>query len=293
MDNNVYMFIESKPTGQWIDITATEERTDELSVRNVRHFIIKNKTKTPLRRSARFSHPPAFWKGCYSTPLTTTPAIAPTTATQRKLQNARIVIARNRQHRLDNPPSTPLNNRSRPLEPQPLNPQRAEMSIRKASIILPAPDIIKGITKELEKHFTTYKSLTLIPRSQVEPTEIFLRSQIFIKKKSNGLVTARLAIDGSRQPRASYNDTYAGTSDTKNRAFLLSAYLADASHRNCLDRLLIGDFDFPGAFLHNKLTRLMTNGIQLIATLPSDLPSPLAGKLAEITGCCYGLPRIR
>ena len=33
----------------------------------------------------------------------------------------------------------------------------------------------------------------------------------------------------------------------------------------------------------------MTNGIQLIATLPSDLPSPLAGKLAEITGCCYGL----
>ena len=33
----------------------------------------------------------------------------------------------------------------------------------------------------------------------------------------------------------------------------------------------------------------MTNGHQLIATLPSDLPSPLAGKLAEITGCCYGI----
>ena len=46
MDNNVYMFIESNPTGQWIDITATEERTDELSVRNVRHSIIKNKTKS-------------------------------------------------------------------------------------------------------------------------------------------------------------------------------------------------------------------------------------------------------
>ena len=30
------MFIESNPTGQWIDITATEERTDELSVRNVK-----------------------------------------------------------------------------------------------------------------------------------------------------------------------------------------------------------------------------------------------------------------
>lgn len=33
----------------------------------------------------------------------------------------------------------------------------------------------------------------------------------------------------------------------------------------------------------------MTNGHQLIATLPSDLPSPLAGRLAEITGCCYGI----
>lgn len=163
------------------------------------------------------------------------------------------------------------------------------MSIRKASTILPASDIAAGITKELEKHFSTYKSLTLLPRSQVEATAIFLRSQILIKRKSNGLVTARLAIDGSRQPRESYNDTYAGTSDTTNRAFLLSAYLADAAHRNCLPQLLIGDFDFPGAFLHNKLTREMTNGHQLIAKLPSDLPSPLAGQLAQITGCCYGI----
>ena len=163
------------------------------------------------------------------------------------------------------------------------------MSIRRASLLLPAPDITAGIVKELSKHFDTYESLKLIPRASVEPTAIFLRSQMLIKKKSNGLVTARLAIDGSRQPRESYNDTYAGTSDTTNRAFLLSAYLADASHRHCLDRLLIGDFDFPGAFLHNKLTRAMTNGHQLIATLPPDLPSPLAGKLAEITGCCYGI----
>ena len=33
----------------------------------------------------------------------------------------------------------------------------------------------------------------------------------------------------------------------------------------------------------------MTNGHQLIAILPADLPSPLANKLAEITGCCYGI----
>ena len=114
---------------------------------------------------------------------------------------------------------------------------------------------------------------------------------MLIKKKSNETVTARLAIDSSRQPRESYNDTYAGTSDTTNRAFILSAYLADASRRSCLNHLLIDDFDFPGAFLHNKLTRDMTNGHQLIATLPSDLPSPLPGKLAKITGCCYGIKR--
>ena len=110
-----------------------------------------------------------------------------------------------------------------------------------------------------------------------------------MKKKSNGLITARLAIDGSTQPRKTYNDTYAGTSNTTNRAFLLQAYIADATHRGCLDQLRIGDFDFPGAFVHNKLTRNMTNGHQLIARLPSDLPSPLSGQLAEITGCCYGI----
>ena len=33
----------------------------------------------------------------------------------------------------------------------------------------------------------------------------------------------------------------------------------------------------------------MTNGHQLIAKLPADLPGPQAGQLAEITGCCYGI----
>lgn len=134
------------------------------------------------------------------------------------------------------------------------------MSIRRATPIFPAADISAGISKELGKHFQTYKSLKLIPRSSIEDKAVFLRSQMFLKKKSNGLITARLAIDGSRQPRSTYNETYAGTSDTTNRAFILQAYLADAASRGCLDRLQIGDFDFPGAFLHNQLTRQMTNG---------------------------------
>lgn len=33
----------------------------------------------------------------------------------------------------------------------------------------------------------------------------------------------------------------------------------------------------------------MTNGHLLIAKLPPDLPSPLAGQLAQITECCYGI----
>ena len=181
-------------------------------------------------------------------------------AIQRKLDNAKLAAARNKQHRLNNPSNTPLNNRHTDFQPQPLPSSRAEMSIRKASLLLPTADVATGISKELKKHFDTYQSLTLIPHSSVETKAIFLRSQMLIKKKSNGLITARLAIDGSRQPPESYNNTYAGTSDTTNRAFILSAYLADASHRSCLDRLLLGDFDFPGAFLHNKLTRDMTNG---------------------------------
>ena len=88
------------------------------------------------------------------------------------------------------------------------------MSILKASQLLPASDIAAGIAKELGKHFDTYQSLQLIPRSSVEPKAIFLRSQMLIKQKSNGIVIARLAIDGSRQPRESYNDTYAGISDS-------------------------------------------------------------------------------
>ena len=154
----------------------------------------------PLRRSSRTTHPPGHWKGCYTAPLTplvNTPT-APINAAQRKVHNARLAAIRHRHHRLSNPPDTPLNNRPTTLTPDPLPPHRAEMSIRRASLLLPAPDITAGIVKELSKHFDTYESLKLIPRTSVESTAIFLRSKMLIKKKSNGLVTARLAIDGSR-----------------------------------------------------------------------------------------------
>ena len=148
-------------------------------------------------------------------------------AVRRKLYLAQQAAQRNRQFRIDHP--TTLNNRTTDIQPDPLPLQRAEMSIHRASSLYPAPDISAGIAMELGKHFTTYKSLKLISRAQIEPTAVFLRSQMFIKKKSNGIITARLAIDGSKQPRQTYNDTYTGTSDTTNRAFLLQAYIADAT----------------------------------------------------------------
>lgn len=108
--------------------------------------------------------------------------------------------------------------------------------------------------------------------------------------KNDGRTSARLAVNGKHQPPDSYTDTYAGTSDSTNRAFLLSTALADAAHRDCLSDLIIGDFDFPGAFLHNHLPRSLTGGRQIVVRLPHDLPDPTqAGKYAVVQRCVYGL----
>lgn len=235
-------------------------------------------TPRPTRNAAK---PAGFWHGAayISTPHTS--------AASRKLTNARFAAARNRLHRLRHPCS--LNNRPTTIQPSPLPITRNEMSIKAANRLLDPSAVSASLDKELTKHFTTYQSLTPITPADIEPSSVYLRSHVLVKRKSSGIVSSRLAINGKHQPRSSYNDTYAGTSDTTNRAFILATCLADAAHRGCLPQLLIGDFDFPGAFLHNKLTRTMTNGHQLITKLPPDIPGPLAGSLAEITGCCYGL----
>ena len=165
------------------------------------------------------------------------------------------------------------------------------MSIARASRTLPALDIAAAISKETDKQFTKYASLRLVPpRTHLEAKHAFLRSSLFIKRKSSGLVTARLAIDGSQQPPDSYTDTFAGTSDVTNRSFIIAVALADAAHRNILPDLIIGSYDITAAFLQSSLPRSHTGGYQLLTTLPKDLPDPaLAGKTAEIIGACYGL----
>jgi hypothetical protein len=123
-----------------------------------------------------------------------------------------------------------------------------------------------------------------------------------MKKKLNDLVTARLAIDGSKQTTDTYTETFAGTSCTTNRCFLLSCVLADAAHRGLLPQLHIGDFDIPGAFLQNPLPRSETGFKQLWTLLPKDIPvsslptipsntssTPVPTRVAEIIGSIYGL----
>lgn len=139
--------------------------------------------------------------------------------------------------------------------------------------------------KEINKLLYRYKALRPISQSEVEPTAAYLRSMALYKLKlSTGVVAGRIPLDGSRQPADTYNDTFAATSDTFNRLFLLSVSLKDAAHRDCLRRLVIGGGDIPAAFINNvKLTREHTGGRQIITRLPRDLLNKtLAGTLCAV-----------
>ena len=149
-----------------------------------------------------------------------------------------------------------------------------------------------SITKELTKLYETFKALKSISYSDLEPDAVFLRSQMLIKDKMDGRTTGRLAIDGKHQPSDTYSETFAGTSCTTNRLFILSAVLADCAHKSILADLEIGDFDIPGAFLQNSLPRSATGGRQLYTRLPADIPAellPNSQRLAEIIGSVYGI----
>jgi hypothetical protein len=144
-----------------------------------------------------------------------------------------------------------------------------------------------SIAREIKKAQVTFKSLTPITRDQIQLKSQYLRSNMFIKEKRDGTVSARLPIDVSSQTPDTYNSTYAGTSDAEKLLCLISAIVADAAHRHI--PLQTGSFDIPAAFLQFGLPRSATNGFQLYTTLPKSLPSPLSGKLNEITGPQYGM----
>ena len=217
-------------------------------------------------------------------------------AIKRKIAKIKQASARNKLHFIAS--RIQLNNRATDISPTPPPRHKAEISISKAITTLGTVGTTAGITKELTKIFSTYQAMKPIALSDLEPDAVFLRSQILMKLKLNGLITARLAIDGSKQPTDTYKDTFAGTSCATNRSFIISTSLADAAHRRILHKLQIGDFDIPGAFLQNRLPRSATGFKQLWTLLPKDIPksslpcNPKTNqptRLAEIIGSVYGI----
>jgi hypothetical protein len=89
------------------------------------------------------------------------------------------------------------------------------MSVTRAFKTLPPQAVNDSIAREIMKDQVTFKSLTPITRDQVQVKSQYLRSNMFIKEKRDGTVSARLPIDGSSQTSDTYNSTYAGTSDAE------------------------------------------------------------------------------
>jgi hypothetical protein len=148
------------------------------------------------------------------------------------------------------------------------------MSVTRAFKTLPTQAVKDSIAREIKKAQVTFKSLTPITRDQIQPKSQYLRSNMFIKEKRDGAISARVPIDGSSQTPDTYNTIYAGTSDAEKLLCLLSATVADAAHRHI--PLQTGSFDIPAAFLQFGLPRSATNGFQLYTTLPKS------GQLNEI-----------
>lgn len=163
------------------------------------------------------------------------------------------------------------------------------MSITKALKMLDPIKVVAAIEKELDKVETQYESLVPISKSLLQEKSLWLRSQMFVKEKLLGDVSARLAIDGSKQPSDSYNSTYSGTSSTELLLLLLSTCVADAASRGCSPTLTLSGFDIKGAFLHCDLTPADTNGYQFVTNLPKDIPGPKAGQLRAIVKGQYGI----
>ena len=214
-----------------------------------------------------------------------------TGAIELKLANNRQTTARNRAYR-DSIDTTGLSNRpSRVLPTFPPVSKRSEVPTATSIKLWGLERATAAEDKEIHKIFVKYDSLRIIDASEVEPGAIFCRSMSLHKlKSSSDTVSARFVIDGGSQPPDSYGTTYSTTADQANRSFVLSSSITDAANRGVIEELIIADCDVPGAFLHNRLTRDMTGGHQIVTRLPHDLiDKRYAGKLCEVTGCQYGM----
>ena len=228
----------------------------------------------------------------YSTYLATKRNKPKSNSIQRKQDNSCVAAARNTafKNTLD---LGDLSNKPSPYQPEPPPPdKRPEVSIKKAYTMHDRDQIDASWEKERTKIFSTHNAMQLIDKADIDDDAIFVHAKLLVKQKLNKTILSRLALDGSQQPVGSYDpgDIFAACSDTTNRSFLIATSLQNAADKDMLPNLDIFDLDIPGAFLHNKLTRKMTGGRQMIARLPWDLPDPTyAGKYCEVLGAMYGL----
>ena len=212
--------------------------------------------------------------------------IRPATVT-RKLDNLRRASARYRVHRqtlqlgsLDNLPTL--------IRPEPPPQPRAEVPSVRAVRLWGRDLCLAAEKKELYKALVDPGSMKIISRDQIEPDAVFVRSMALYKKKTSGVISCRIPVDGSSQPEDSYGAT---TSDVTDRIFALNIALKDAYDRGCLDTFVTGCGDIPAAFINNKiLTREHTGGHQFITRLPKDLlHEEYANKYVHIIKPQYGL----
>lgn len=220
-------------------------------------------------------------------------------AVLRKAANHKDHMARVKHFRATQSPFPPgVTNRSCSIVPVPIPSVRSEMPLRKALHVFPEEPLRAALTKEITKHYRTYCSLRSIKPEHVDANAVFLDPQLLVKQKLNGDLSARLPLNGKRQPADTFGETYAGTSTAENRSFILSMGLAYAAANNKLSKSYMGKFDVPAAFLQEILHRSLTGGRQIITRMPHDLPpltywdgtpGPLPNELAEVLRTIYGM----
>jgi hypothetical protein len=123
---------------------------------------------------------------------------APThsSAIKRKLLNLRAASLRNKLH-ADSLPASGINNDATSLFPVPKPPtKRKEVKVSRGIELWGFDSVLEACAKEIKKNFITYKSLALTSTPKLEPDAMFVPSQMLVKRKSSGTISARLPLGG-------------------------------------------------------------------------------------------------
>ena len=271
---------EIPPSSTLVTSSSTAHKVD--TINPVSEIPTLHHTDTwPTWSHPYFSRPTSF---------SATPSIHRRTGAQNnKLAAQRLATTRNRLYRASLPLSS-ISNAPTSITPQPPPPQpRSEVNSKIAISRWGLHKCAAAEATQLTKIMDTYKSFRPITRDQLEPNALFLRSMSLFKQKSNGEINCRIPVDGSHQPSHTYNSTFAATSDTTKRQFILSCMLKQAYDTHTQFHTFSGDI--PAAFINdNPLTRADTGGVQFFTRLPKDLiNTKLADTLQAIDMAHFGI----